>query len=75
VFLAQVGMTSGPKFIETVQQTGAISLAWGAAIVLVSVLFNLIVRHFIFWLNFDGFLGAIYEIETGRVRFLDVGHD
>src|SRR5512137_2429592 len=48
VFLAQVGMTSGPKFLATVQQTGSVFLVWGAAIVLAAVLFNLLVGRFVF---------------------------
>jgi putative transport protein len=70
VFLAQVGMTSGPKFIETVQQTGAIFLAWGAAIVLVAVLFNLIVGHFIFRMNFDELLGATCGVAANPAQMV-----
>jgi putative transport protein len=70
VFLAQVGMTSGPKFIETVQQTGAIFLAWGAAIVLVAVLFNLIVGHFFFRLNFDELLGATCGVAANPAQMV-----
>jgi putative transport protein len=58
LFLAQVGMTSGPKFLTTVQQTGPLFLGLGAAIVLVAVLFNLLVGHFIFKFRFDDLLGA-----------------
>ncbi|MHC1727246.1 MAG: aspartate:alanine exchanger family transporter [Syntrophobacteraceae bacterium] len=58
LFLAQIGMTSGPKFIETVQQAGSLFLALGAAIVLVAVLFNLLVGHFVFKFRFDDLLGA-----------------
>jgi putative transport protein len=58
VFLAQVGMTSGPKFLETVAQTGPLFLTLGAAIVLTAVLFNLLVGHFFFKLRFDELLGA-----------------
>lgn len=58
VFLAQVGMTSGPKFLETVQQTGALFLSLGAAMVLVAVLFNLLVGHFVFRFRLDDLLGT-----------------
>ena len=58
VFLAQVGMTSGPKFLETVQQTGSLFLLVGAAIVLVAVLFNLLVGHYVFKFRLDDLLGA-----------------
>src|SRR5512137_1429336 len=58
VFLAQVGMTSGPKFLETVQQTGALFLSLGAAMVLVAVLFHLFVGHFVFKFRLDDLLGT-----------------
>lgn len=58
LFLAQIGMSAGPKFLETVQQTGSLFLALGAAIVLIAVLFNLLVGHFIFRFRFDDLLGA-----------------
>jgi putative transport protein len=70
VFLAQVGMTSGPKFIETVQQTGSLFLAWGAAIVLVAVLFNLLVGHFFFKLNFDELLGATCGVAANPAQMV-----
>jgi putative transport protein len=70
VFLAQVGMTSGPKFIETVQQTGAIFLAWGAAIVLVAVIFNLLVGHFFFKLSFDELLGATCGVAANPAQMV-----
>jgi putative transport protein len=58
LFLAQVGMTSGPNFLATVQETGAQFLVWGAAIVLVAVLFNLLVGHFVFGFQLDDLLGS-----------------
>ena len=58
VFLAQIGMSAGPNFLDTVQQTGMIFLVWGAIIVLVSVLFNLVVGHFVFRFPFDDLLGT-----------------
>lgn len=70
VFLAQVGMTSGPKFIETVQQTGALFLAWGAAIVIVAVLFNLLVGHFCFRLSFDELLGATCGVAANPAQMV-----
>ena len=57
LFLAQIGMTSGPKFLETVQQLGPLFLGLGAAMVLVAVLFNLLVGHFVFKFRFDDLLG------------------
>lgn len=58
LFLAQVGMTSGPKFLSTVQQTGPLYLLLGAAIVLVAVLFHLLVGHFVFRFRVDDLLGT-----------------
>jgi putative transport protein len=58
VFLAQVGMTSGPQFLETVQKTGALFLGLGAAIVLIAVLVNLLVGHFVFKFRFDDLIGS-----------------
>lgn len=58
VFLAQVGMTSGPQFLETVQKTGALLLSLGAAIVLIAVLVNLLVGHFVFKFRFDDLIGS-----------------
>lgn len=58
LFLAQVGMNSGPKFLETVQQTGSLFLLLGAAIGLVAVLFNMLAGHFIFRFRIDDLLGV-----------------
>ena len=58
LFLAQVGMTSGPKFLTTVQQFGALFLGVGAFIVLVPVVVSLAVGHFVLRLRFDDLLGA-----------------
>jgi len=61
-FLAQIGMASGPKFIETVQQMGPLFLGLGAAIVLVGVLFNLLVGHFVFKFRIDDLLGITCSV-------------
>jgi putative transport protein len=58
LFLAQIGMSAGPKFLETVQQTGVLFLGLGGAIVLVAVLFNLLVGHFFFKLRLDDLIGT-----------------
>lgn len=58
LFLAQVGMTSGPKFLATVQETGSLLLLLGAAIVLVPVIFHLLVGHFVFKFRLDDLLGT-----------------
>jgi putative transport protein len=58
LFIAQVSMSLGPTFLETVQQTGPLFLVLGAAITLVAVLFNLLVGHFVFKFPLDDLLGA-----------------
>jgi putative transport protein len=58
LFLAQVGMTSGPKFVATVQQMGALFLALGAGIALVPMLVSLLAGHFLLRLRFDDLLGV-----------------
>lgn len=70
VFLAQVGMTSGPKFLETVAQTGPIFLVVGAAMVLVAVIFNLLVGHFFFRLKFDELLGATCGVAANPAQMV-----
>lgn len=70
VFLAQVGMTSGPKFLETVAQTGPIFLTVGAAMVLVAVLFNLLVGHLFFRLRFDELLGATCGVAANPAQMV-----
>lgn len=58
VFLAQIGLVSGPKFVDTVQQLGPVFLGVGAVIILVPVIFNLLMGHFLLRLRFDDLLGA-----------------
>lgn len=58
IFLAQVGITSGPKFASTVQQFGALFLALGVVIVVLPVIANMIVGHFVLKMRFDDLLGA-----------------
>ena len=70
VFLAQVGMTSGPKFVETVQQTGLLFLGLGAAIVLVAVIVNLLVGHFLLKLRFDELLGATCGVAANPAQMV-----
>jgi putative transport protein len=70
VFLAQVGMTAGPKFVDTVQQTGLIFLGLGAVIVLVSVIVNLLAGHFLFRLRFDELLGATCGVAANPAQMV-----
>ncbi len=58
LFLAKIGMVSGPRFIETVQQKGALFLSLGALIVLAPVLFAMVFGHFALKLRFNDLLGA-----------------
>jgi putative transport protein len=70
VFLAQVGMTSGPKFIETVQQTGLLFLGLGAALVLVPVLVHLLLGHFLLRLKFDELLGTTCGVAANPAQMV-----
>jgi putative transport protein len=58
LFLAQIGMVSGPKFLTTLQQMGPLFLGLGAAIVLSAVLCTMLVGHFLLRLRFDDLLGV-----------------
>ena len=58
LFLAQVGMTSGPKFVATVQQMGVPFLILGAGIVLVPMVVSLIAGHLLLRFRFDDLLGV-----------------
>src|SRR5512137_1006596 len=70
VFLAQVGMTSGPKFVDTVRQTGWVFLGLGAAIVLVAVIVNLLVGHFLLRLRFDELLGTTCGVAANPAQMV-----
>jgi putative transport protein len=62
LFLAQVGMTSGPKFLDTLQQMGPVFLILGISIVLTAVIFNLLVGLFVFKMRFDDILGITSSV-------------
>jgi len=64
IFLAQVGMNSGEKFVVTVQQTGILFLGVGAAILLGIVLTTLILG-ILMRIPFDDLLGIIAGV-TGN---------
>jgi len=57
IFLAQVGIASGPKFFATVGTTGVIFLLYGAIIVLALVLITAFICLWVFRLPFDTALG------------------
>jgi putative transport protein len=59
IFLAQVGIASGPKFFATVGTTGVIFLLYGAIIALALVLITALICLWVFRLPFDTALGVI----------------
>lgn len=59
IFLAQVGLASGPKFFATVGQTGATFLIYGALIALSLVLITAFFSLVVFKLPFDTSIGVI----------------
>jgi putative transport protein len=59
LFLAQVGMASGPKFAATVSQTGLTMLVLGAIVLLTLVLPILILGLFIFKMPYDEVAGIV----------------
>ena len=73
IFLAQIGLVSGPKFIATVQQLGPLFLALGAAIILAPMLVNMLVGHFVLKLRFDDLLGAAAGGVGGNPAILAFG--
>ena len=73
IFLAQIGLVSGPKFIATVQQLGPLFLALGAAIILTPMLVNMLAGHFILKLRFDDLLGAAAGGVGGNPAILAFG--
>ena len=73
IFLAQIGMVSGPEFIATVQQFGPLYLALDAAIILTPMLFNMLVGHLVLTLRFDDLLGAAAGGVGGNPAILAFG--
>lgn len=59
IFLAQVGLASGPKFFATVGATGITFLLYGAVIVLLLVLITAACCLWLFRLPFDTAIGVI----------------
>jgi putative transport protein len=59
IFLAQVGIASGPKFFATVGTTGITFLLYGALIALALVLITALICLWVFRLPFDTALGVI----------------
>jgi putative transport protein len=58
IFLAQVGMASGPKFAATVAETGFLFLGLGAVILLSLALPVILLGHFVFRMPFEQIAGV-----------------
>ncbi|CAG4890337.1 aspartate:alanine exchanger family transporter [Paraburkholderia saeva] len=59
LFLAQVGMSSGPKFAATVTQTGLLMLGLGALVLLALVLPVLLIGMLVYRMPYDELSGII----------------
>jgi putative transport protein len=59
LFLAQVGMASGPKFAATVTETGATMLLLGAVVLLALVVPILVLGLFVYKLPYDEVAGIV----------------
>jgi putative transport protein len=59
LFLAQVGMSSGPKFAATVADTGFLMLGLGAAVLVALVLPILLLGLLVFRMPFDEVVGIV----------------
>ncbi len=59
LFLAQVGMSSGPKFAATVTETGLLMLGLGAIVLVALVLPILILGLFVYRLPYDEVAGIV----------------
>ena len=59
LFLAQVGMASGPKFASTVTETGFTMLALGAVVLVALVVPILVLGLFVFKLPYDEVAGIV----------------
>ena len=59
LFLAQVGMSSGPKFASAVSETGLLMLGLGAIVMVTLVVPVLVLGLFVFRLPFDEVVGIL----------------
>jgi putative transport protein len=59
LFLAQVGMSSGPKFVATVADTGLLMLSLGAVVLTALVLPIIVLGLFVFRMPFDDVAGIV----------------
>lgn len=69
LFLAQVGMSTGPRFVATIADTGVLFLAWGAVMLLAVVVTTLLVGHYILKIAYDDLLGIASGV-TGNPAIL-----
>lgn len=59
LFLAQVGMSSGPKFAATVTETGLLMLGLGAVVLVALVLPIMVLGLFVYRMPFDEVAGIV----------------
>jgi putative transport protein len=59
MFLAQVGMASGPQFVSTVAQTGLLMLGLGVVVVTGLVVPTLVLGLFVFRMSYDEVAGIV----------------
>jgi putative transport protein len=59
VFLAQIGMASGPKFAATIAETGFLMLGLGAIVLVSTVLPVLLLGLFVFRMPYDAVAGIV----------------
>ncbi len=69
IFLAQIGMSSGTPFVNTVKESGIVFLAAGACILLVLALTPLLIGHYGMRIPFDDLLGVTAGV-TGNPAIL-----
>jgi putative transport protein len=69
VFLAQVGMSSGPSFVQVVGESGITFVAAASAIAMVLALTPLLVGHYVMRIPFDDLLGITAGV-TGQPAIL-----
>ncbi len=75
LFLAQVGMASGPKFAATVTETGLVMLGLGAIVLVALVLPILTLGLLFFRMPFDEVAGIVAgACGTGDPRLLEQAH-
>jgi putative transport protein len=85
IFLAQVGMASGPKFAATITETGFVMLGLGVVVLLALALPILIIGLFVLRMPFDELAGIVagacgnpailaYASEVSKTERPDIGY-